>query len=310
MRVVIALGGNALLRRGEPPEVDVQRANVRTAARAIAEVAGEQEVVVTHGNGPQVGLLALQAEAFQDVKSYPLDVLGAESEGMIGYLLEQELDNALPGRNVATLLTQVEVDAGDPAFENPTKPIGPLYEEADAKSLARTRGWSVAREDAHYRRVVPSPLPRRILEMSTIRLLVEAGHLVICGGGGGIPVAIASDGTIHGVEAVIDKDRSAALLAAEIEADGLLLLTDQVGVHESWPPTPDTRVIRSGAPHAFRGMVLDPGSMGPKVEAACWFVERTGGVSAIGRLEDAGDIVAGRAGTRVERGAGDFRYYD
>jgi carbamate kinase len=298
VRVLIALGGNALLRRGEPLEANIQRANVRRAARSIAEVARAHEVVVTHGNGPQVGLLALQGEAFPDVRPYPLDVLGAESEGMIGYLIEQELVNELPSRDVVTLLTQVVVERTDPAFQAPSKPVGPVYTKEAAQRLASERGWSMARDGNRFRRVVPSPEPRRILELRAIQLLMEAGALVICAGGGGIPVAIDEAGAVRGVEAVIDKDLSAALLASALGADSLLMLTDVPAVHRDWG-TPGARPIQETTPGELRRMAFAAGSMGPKVEGACRFVEATGGIALIGALEDAGAMLRHEAGTTV-----------
>jgi carbamate kinase len=297
-RVVAALGGNALIRRGEPAEVATQRANVVRAVRAVAAVARRDQVVVTHGNGPQVGLLALQAEAYSDVAPYPLDVLGAESEGMIGYLLEQELMNALPGRPVATLLTQVSVDATDPAFGTPSKPIGPVYDERAGKRLAAERAWAIAPDGDGVRRVVASPEPRAILELATVRLLIAAGVLVVCAGGGGIPVTITPEGTIHGVEAVVDKDRAAALLAEQLDADALLLLTDVPRVVAGWGTAAAVGLDRATTA-ALRDLTFPAGSMGPKVEAACRFAERTGGLAAIGALEDAEAILAGRAGTQI-----------
>lgn len=298
MRIVVALGGNALLRRGEPMEAEIQRRRVREAAGLLAELAREHALVITHGNGPQVGLLALQAEAYQGVTPYPLDVLGAESEGMIGYLIEQELRSCLPGRAVATLLTQVEVDAADPAFQAPTKPIGPVYAEEEAQRLAAERGWSMARDDGRFRRVVASPDPRRILELDTIRLLVDAGVIVVCAGGGGIPVAVTPAGAIRGVEAVVDKDLSAALLAAGVGADMLVMLTDVDAVWDGWR-TPEARPLREVTPRALRARSFPAGSMGPKVLAACRFVEATGRVAAIGALEQAAAIARGEAGTIV-----------
>jgi carbamate kinase len=297
-RIVAALGGNALLRRGEPLEADLQRANVKRALRSVAAAAAGHELIVTHGNGPQVGLLALQAAAISGVQPYPLDVLGAESEGMIGYLLEQELRNVLPGRDVATLLTQVVVDPADPAFAHPTKPIGPVYTEKAAAHLAAAHGWAVAPDGAGFRRVVPSPEPLRILELATIRLLIDAGVLVVCTGGGGIPVAIV-DGLLQGVEAVIDKDLAAARLAEDIGADLLILLTDVPGVLRDMDD-PDS-LIPEARPADLRSMCLPPGSMGPKAEAACRFAERTGGRAAIGALENAVAIIAGSAGTQIRR---------
>jgi len=297
MRIVVALGGNALLRRGQPTDVETQRANVEVACTAVAALAHEHELVLTHGNGPQVGLLALQAEAYAGTRPYPLDVLGAESEGMIGYLLEQGLQNLLPGRDVATLLTQTLVDAGDPAFAAPSKPIGPIYEEERARELAAARGWSVARDGSAWRRVVASPEPRAIVEERTIRLLVEHGVLVICSGGGGIPV-VARDGGLHGVEAVVDKDLAAALLARLLGAELLLLLTDVPAIEEGFG-TPAARRIERADPAQLRRLELAPGSMGPKAEAAARFVEATGGRAGIGALADALAIVNGDAGTIV-----------
>ena len=298
MLVIIALGGNALIRRGQPPEVEIQRQNIKLAAKAIAEVARENRVVVTHGNGPQVGLLAMQAEAYKQVKPYPLDVLDAETEGAIGYLIEQELSNQLPERQIVTLLTQIEVDSHDPAFDRPTKPIGSIYSETEAKKLSRERGWAVAPDGNVYRRVVPSPKPKRILELSTIRLLVKVGAIVVCAGGGGIPVIVTPSGSICGVEAVIDKDLATALLATELQADALLLLTDVDAVYHQWG-TPEARPIFTTTPKELSNYSFAPGSMQPKVEAACSFVEATGCLAGIGRLEDAAAILSGEKGTIV-----------
>ncbi|MEW6269996.1 MAG: carbamate kinase [Thermodesulfobacteriota bacterium] len=303
MRVVVALGGNALLRRGERPEAEVQRANVRRAAASVAALAREHAVVVTHGNGPQVGLLALQSLGCPAVAPYPLDVLGAESEGMIGYLIEQQLAGFLPGRDVATLLTQVEVDAGDPAFAAPTKPIGPVYDEADARRLARERGFPVAPDGAGFRRVVPSPEPRRIRELRAIEVLLAAGVLVVCAGGGGIPVVTTPEGGIRGVEAVVDKDLASALLARELAADALLLLTDVPAVLTEWPG-PGGTPIRHATPAELRARRFAPGTMAPKVEAACRFVEGGGALAAIGALDDAARLLHGDAGTIVRAAAG------
>ena len=302
MLVVAALGGNALLRRGEPADVATQRGNVRSAVEAIAAVAAEHDVVVTHGNGPQVGLLALQGEAYRGVDPYPLDVLGAETEGMIGYLLEQELVNELGGARVATLLTQVVVDAGDSAFERPTKPIGPIFDREAAAHLAAARGWTLAPDGGGQRRVVASPEPRSIVELPTIRLLVEAGVIVVCVGGGGIPVLLDDQGRLRGAEAVIDKDLAAALLARSLEADALLLLTDVPAVEVGWG-TPDAKPLGEVASAELRAIDFAPGSMGPKVEAACRFAEETGAVAGIGALGDAVAILRGERGTRVSSGA-------
>jgi carbamate kinase len=298
--IVAALGGNALLRRGDRPEADVQRANLRIAARALAELARDSELVVTHGNGPQVGLLAAQAAAWEKVASYPLDVLGAETEGMIGYVLEQELRNALlPGRRTATLITQVVVNTDDPAFTRPTKPIGPVYTEADARALAAATGWQVAADVGGWRRVVPSPEPRAIVELATIELLVAHGVVVVCAGGGGIPVVTEAGGALRGVEAVIDKDMSAALLGRLLAADLLLLLTDVAAVERRWG-TPGAEPIRRATPDELRRESFATGSMAPKVEAACRFVEETGNRAAIGALADAVAVAHGTRGTSVE----------
>jgi carbamate kinase len=307
--VVVAVGGNALLRRDEPPEADVQQRNVATAAVAIAEVAAHRDVVVTHGNGPQIGLLALQAAAYGKVSPYPLDVLGAESEGMIGYLIEQEIANHLPGREVCSLLTRTVVDPNDPAFETPDKPIGPVYEPAEARRLAAERGWTIAPEGSAYRRVVPSPRPQRILELKTIELLVGAGVLVVCAGGGGIPVMVTPEGSMHGVEAVIDKDHSAALLAISLKADGLLLLTDVLHVWTDWN-TPNARPLKEATPDRLAARAFAPGSMAPKIAAACRFATETGAPAGIGALADAMRILEGSAGTRVRPGTDMETWYD
>jgi carbamate kinase len=298
MRVVIALGGNALLRRGEPMDAAVQRANVKVAAEAVARVAEQHRVVVTHGNGPQVGLLALQNAAYEAVAPYPLDVLDAETEGMVGYLLEQELGHHLDPSQLATLLTQIVVDPHDPAFTHPTKFVGPTYAVDEACRLADTRGWAMARDGDAYRRVVASPEPLEIVELATIRLLVGWGVTVIGSGGGGIPVMADGRGGLQGVEAVIDKDLAAELLARGVDADALLLLTDVDGVYDGYG-TDRARRIERATPAELRSMDLPAGSMGPKVDAVCRFVERTGGFAAIGALDDAEAILAGEAGTVV-----------
>lgn len=298
MLIVIALGGNAMLPRGAPPDAELQRRNLKHAASAVAELAREHQVVVTHGNGPQIGLLALQSEAVRDIRTYPLDILGAESEGMIGYVLEQELRNELDGREVASLLTQVVVDALDPAFRNPTKPIGPIYREDEARKLANERGWFIAPDGAGWRRVVASPMPRSIVELPTIRLLVDSGIVVICAGGGGVPVIIDSFGACHGVEAVIDKDWATALLARRLGADLLLLLTDVPAVERDHG-TDQATPIALATPAELHDLPLDAGSMGPKVGAACWFVETTGTPAAIGAIDDAPAIVRRDAGTTI-----------
>lgn len=296
-RLVVALGGNALLRRGQTPDVTLQRANVAAAVAAFAELVSSHDLLVTHGNGPQVGLLALQSAQGRPEGPDPLDVIGAESEGMIGYLIEQELRNRLPGRQVAALLTQVVVDSDDPAFTRPTKPIGPVYEAAAARRLARQRGWRVARDGTSYRRVVASPEPRHIVELSTIETLLDQGVIVVCAGGGGIPV-VRSEHGLHGVEAVIDKDLSAALLASQIGAEWLLLLTDVAAVERAWG-TDHATPIHQVTVTELAALRFDAGSMQPKVTAACRFVRATGGRAGIGALRDAAAILRGEAGTVV-----------
>jgi carbamate kinase len=305
VRVVIALGGNALLRRGQPMTADNQRANIRLAAARIASVVPGNDVIIAHGNGPQVGLLALQAASYHDVAAYPLDVLGAQTEAMIGYVIEQELANVLPaGQALATLLTMVEVDPADPAFRRPTKPIGPVYDEATAKKLAAGSGWTMAPDGDRYRRVVPSPKPQRILEIESIRRLVDAGTLVICAGGGGIPTVYDEAGSLRGVEAVIDKDLASALLADQLGADMLVIATDVDGVYVDWGSA-HSRRLGAVTAEELSNLVLPEGSMGPKVDAACRFVHATGGEAVIGALTDIADIVAGSAGTRVGQRSSD-----
>ncbi len=299
MRVVVALGGNALLERGQPLTAQAQRENVRVAARSLAPIALGHELVITHGNGPQVGMLALRAAGDPHREPFPLDVLGAETEGMIGYMIEQELGNVLPyEKPLATVLTMVEVDPDDPAFDRPTKPIGPVYSEEDARRLAAEHGWSVAPDGPHWRRVVPSPLPRHIFELRPIQWLLEKGTVVICAGGGGIPTMYRRDGSLAGAEVVIDKDRASALLARELEADCLVLATDVDGVYAHWGE-PTERLIERATPAELKGLDLPEGSMGPKVEAACDFAEATGGHVAIGALRDLDRLVSGLAGTMV-----------
>ena len=294
----MALGGNALLQRGQPLTAENQRRNVAIAAEALAPLAHDYQLVVSHGNGPQVGLLSLQSAAYEEVEEYPLDILGAQTEGMIGYIIEQELGNLLPMEEpLATILTMVEVDPEDPAFDNPTKPIGPVYSEQEAKTLAKQRGWSIARDGKHWRRVVASPEPQRIFEMRPIHWLLENGATVICAGGGGIPTVYKPDGTLEGVEVVIDKDRASALLAFELDAGLLILATDTDGVYLDWG-TEDARRIERTTPEQMEQHEFEEGSMGPKVEAACDFVRRSGGRAVIGALSDMQGMVAGTAGTQ------------
>lgn len=299
MRIVIALGGNALLQRGQPMTAENQRTNIRLAAERIAAIAPGNQVVIAHGNGPQVGLLALQDAAYEAVDPYPLDVLGAETEAMIGYVIEQELGNLLPFEQpFATLLTMIEVDPEDPAFSNPTKPIGPIYDKETAEKLAADKGWSIAPDGDHFRRVVPSPKPKRIFEIRPIRTLVDQGCIVICAGGGGIPTMYGEDGKLHGVEAVIDKDLAASLLAEELDADMLVIATDVDGVYTGWG-TPEQTRLGAVSVDEVVSMNLPAGSMGPKVAAACQFAAKTGKEAVIGSLADIDKIVGGSAGTRV-----------
>jgi carbamate kinase len=299
MRVTVALGGNALLRRGDKPDAEVQVANVYRAVRALAPIAHEHELVVTHGNGPQVGVLAMQSASDPNLTTpYPLDVLGAQTQGMIGYWLLQALQNTLPGRQVAALINQTLVSASDPAFDHPTKFVGPVYPEDEAMRLAAERGWTVRPDGDHWRRVVPSPRPLRVVETRLIRRMLATGAIVVCGGGGGVPTIRNKSGKLQGVEAVIDKDLTASLLAEALEADALLLLTDVAHVIRDYGE-PDAQPIHTATPSELRRESFPTGSMGPKVEAACRFTELTGDMSAIGALEDATVILEGKAGTIV-----------
>lgn len=298
MRIVIAIGGNALLQRGEPLEIDIQQQNIKKACAAISKIALEHEVIITHGNGPQVGLLALQAAAYQQGPTYPFDVLGAESQGMIGYLLAQEFINQLPAKKIVTLLTQVTVDQQDPAFKHPTKFIGPLYDQQQAEQLIAEHSWQFSREGAHFRRVVPSPLPRAIVEIETIRDLIAVKSLVICAGGGGIPVVRDNNNHYHGIEAVIDKDFTTALLAEQLNADRLLLLTDIPQVMLHWGEanaTPVEKITYS----ELEQFSFAEGSMKPKVAAACQFVKNTQRLAHIGLLSEAEKILEQTAGTTI-----------
>jgi carbamate kinase len=301
MRVVVALGGNALLQRGQPMTAEKQRENVRIAAQQLAPVAAEHELVISHGNGPQVGLLALQASAYEAVEAYPLDVLGAETEGMIGYMIEQELGNILPPeRPFASILTMIEVDPDDPAFNDPSKFIGPVYERAEAERLAAEKGWAIKQDGDKWRRVVASPMPKRIFEIRPIRWLLERGCVVICTGGGGIPTMYApGTRTLIGAEVVIDKDRASALLAEELGADVFVMATDVDAVYRDFG-TPNQAALRRTTPEEIRDLDLPAGSMGPKVEAAIAFAEHTGKAAAIGRLAEIGQVIAGERGTRIE----------
>ena len=311
MRIVVALGGNALLRRGEPMTAEVQRANIRVAAQALAPIASAHQLVISHGNGPQVGLLALQGAAYKPEEAYPLDVLGAETEGMIGYIIEQELGNLLPfERPFATVLTMVEVDPDDPGFQNPTKFVGPVYEKDEADRLVAEKGWVVKADGPKWRRVVPSPMPRRIFEIRPIKWLLEHGTIVICAGGGGIPTMYqpGAERKLVGVEAVIDKDLCSELLARELDADLFVMLTDVDAVYMDWGAPAQKAILRS-SPAALANVPFAAGSMGPKVEAACRFAAATGKSAAIGSLADLARIIAGAAGTTIVAGGTETVYH-
>lgn len=311
MRVVVALGGNALLRRGEALSAENQRVNVIHACAALAPLASDHELVISHGNGPQVGLLALQGAAYKQVETYPLDVLDAQTQGMIGYLILQELGNQLPlDRPLATFLTMIEVDPADPAFGNPTKPIGPIYTAAEAEELAAEKRWVFKPDGDSMRRVVPSPQPKRIFGVAPVQWLLEHGSVVICAGGGGIPTVYVDDAVpagrrLTGVEAVIDKDLASALLAADLHADALLIVTDVDAVYRDWG-TPQQQAITRATPGELGAATFAAGSMGPKVRAACQFVRETGGFAAIGSIDDALALLAGTAGTLVTPDNGPF----
>lgn len=303
MRIVIALGGNALLRRGEPMTAEAQRANVRIAAVALARLYPDHELVITHGNGPQVGLLALQGAAYKTDEAYPLDVLGAETEGMIGYMIEQELGNLLPlEAPFATILTMVEVDPKDPGFANPTKFIGPVYDVVDARRLQAEKGWAMKQDGDRWRRVVASPEPKQIFEIRPIKWLLDKGVIVIAAGGGGIPCVYQPGRRLTGVEAVIDKDFCSELLARQVGADLYIMATDVDGVYPDWGK-PEAKAIRRIAPEAMRAYDFPAGSMGPKVTAACRFAEMTGKRAAIGSLGQLAAMVRGEAGTTIDAAA-------
>jgi carbamate kinase len=302
MRVVIALGGNALLKRGEPMTAEVQRNNIKIAAAAIAPVAEGHQLVITHGNGPQVGLLALQGAAYKPDEAYPLDVLGAETEGMVGYMIEQELGNLLPFEiPFATILTMVEVDGDDPGFANPTKFVGPVYDMGESDGIKAEKGWTFKQDGDKWRRVVPSPMPKRIFEIRPIRWLLDRGTIVICAGGGGIPTMYDpnADRELIGVEAVIDKDLCSELLARELDADLLIMATDADAVFVGFG-TPEARAIHRASPAAISEHKFPAGSMGPKVDAACRFATATGKTAAIGSLADIPAIVRGEKGTLID----------
>lgn len=299
MRIVAALGGNALLERGESPDADIQEAHVASAVSALAPLLRHEQVVITHGNGPQVGVLAVESAGDRALSHpYPFDVLGAQTQGMIGYWLAQALSGAVPGRQVGCLICRTVVHADDPAFSHPTKFVGAVYDEATARRLANSHHWDIRKDGSSWRRVMPSPEPAAIVELDVINLLVDSGAIVICAGGGGVPVTRAPDGSLHGVEAVLDKDLTAALLAIALNADMLLLLTDVPAVIDGYG-TPQARPIRHTTPAQLRARSFPAGSMGPKVEAVCRFVETTERPASIGRLDDAAALLNGTAGTTI-----------
>jgi carbamate kinase len=299
VRIVVALGGNALLQRGQKPDAEIQEANVRRAVAALAPLAEEHELVLTHGNGPQVGVLALQSASDPHLTTpYPFDVLGAQTQGMIGYWLLQAMQNQLPGQQVAAIINQTLVEAADPAFADPTKFVGEVYDQEQAEKLAAERGWVVKPDGTGWRRVVGSPKPQRVVETRLIRLLLESGAVVVCAGGGGVPVIRDERGDLVGVEAVVDKDLTSAVLAEALDADVLLVLTDVPNVMSDFG-TPQQAPVLRATPGGLRAMGFPAGSMGPKVDAVCRFVELTGGVAAIGTLDDAVAILRGDAGTIV-----------
>jgi carbamate kinase len=310
VRVVVALGGNALLRRGQALNAENQRGNIRVAAVELAVVHAHHELVIAHGNGPQVGLLALMDAAYAAVDPFPLDVLGAETVGMIGYMIEQELGNIIPpDDHIVTVLTQVLVDPDDPAFQHPSKPVGPVYEREEAERLQREKNWSIAPDGEYFRRVVSSPLPQRIIEIEAIRMLVDHGVVVICAGGGGIPTAYDAEGKLYGVEAVIDKDLASSLLARDLNADMLIMLTDVPYLYKNFGG-PAQRALTAAHPDALERIDFADGSMGPKVAAACRFVRATGKRSAIGQLSELSQIIEGHAGTLIALDVADIEYLE
>jgi len=299
MKIVIALGGNALLKRGEPMTAENQRENVKTACAQIARVYDGNQLIITHGNGPQVGLLALQNNAYKEVPMYPLDVLGAETAGMIGYMIQQELSNTVPdSASIATMLTQIQVDPKDPAFQKPSKPVGPVYSKEEADKIAAEKGWTMAPDNDKYRRVVASPKPVNIFGLEPLKTLIDNKYIVVCGGGGGIPTWVDDNGKQHGAEAVIDKALATALLATLIDADLFVIATDVDGAYLDWGK-PEQKRIALAAPDAALAFGFASGSMGPKIEAAANFAKATGKDAVIGALADIEQIVAGKAGTRI-----------
>ena len=315
MRIVVALGGNALLKRGEPMTAQNQSANIRLAAEQLAKVKPKNELIISHGNGPQVGLLALQHAAYyaQDskIEPYPLDVLVSQTVGMIGYMLQQELTNLLPATPTQTLVTQVIVDEHDPAFSKPSKPIGQVYTQAEAEKLAAEKGWTVMPDGQYYRRAVPSPKPQDVTGINAVKTLLAQDHIVICGGGGGVPCVKNAQGQLTGVEAVVDKDLATAVIANHLDADLFIIATDVNATCVNFQKEGERKIAKAN-PAALEALSAEfaAGSMGPKVQAVINFVKATGKDAAIGSLADIEDIVAGNAGTRVSLSANEVVFYE
>lgn len=315
MRIVVALGGNALLKRGEPMTAQNQSANIRLAAEQLAKVKPKNELIISHGNGPQVGLLALQHAAYyaQDnkIEPYPLDVLVSQTVGMIGYMLQQELTNLLPETPTQTLVTQVIVDEHDPAFSKPSKPIGQVYTQAEAEKLAAEKGWTVMPDGQYYRRAVPSPKPQDVTGINAVKALLAQDHIVICGGGGGVPCVKNAQGQLTGVEAVVDKDLATAVIANQLDADLFIIATDVNATCVNFQKEGERKIAKAN-PAALETLSAEfaAGSMGPKVQAVINFVKATGKDAAIGSLSDIEDIVAGKAGTRVSLSANEVVFYE
>ena len=315
MRIVVALGGNALLKRGEPMTAQNQSANIRLAAEQLAKVKPKNELIISHGNGPQVGLLALQHAAYyaQDnkIEPYPLDVLVSQTVGMIGYMVQQELTNLLPETPTQTLVTQVIVDEHDPAFSKPSKPIGQVYTQAEAEKLAAEKGWTVMPDGQYYRRAVPSPKPQDVTGINAVKALLAQDHIVICGGGGGVPCVKNAQGQLTGVEAVVDKDLATAVIANQLDADLFIIATDVNATCVNFQKEGERKIAKAN-PAALEALSAEfaAGSMGPKVQAVINFVKATGKDAAIGSLADIEDIVAGKAGTRVSLSANEVVFYE
>lgn len=295
--LVIALGGNALLKRGEALDAENQLHNVKIAMREVAKVADQYRLLIVHGNGPQVGLLALQQDAYHDVAPYPLDILDAETQGMIGYLLQQQLHNFLPQSQITTLITQVIVDKHDPALKNPSKPIGPVYNQATADQLTSSQHWQFKPDGEFFRRVVPSPAPQEVVELDVIRLLLEHNVITIAGGGGGMP-CVRVGNHLQGLAAVIDKDATASLLAQKLNAHAFVILTDVAGVYQEWPST-TPQLLHAVTVAEMRQRQFAPGSMQPKINAVCDFVSATHKPAAIGRLDELAMILSNDSGTWI-----------